>query len=68
MTAAAPASATARVSDRIAAKPAAETPTMIGNAVRRITRVAKPTASSASSFCASPMIPRMVIPSTPALS
>ncbi|MNL62026.1 hypothetical protein D3C87_1860070 [compost metagenome] len=54
-----------RASERIAAKPGAETPTMTGTLARSTTRLMIARLSSASSFGASPMIPRMVMPVQP---
>ena len=66
ITPAAPMSITLRDSERMAAKPGAETPTMMGlPAARLITRAASASASSASSLGASPSTPRMVKPLQP---
>ena len=56
---------TAAVSERIAAKPGELTPTTTGTSVRAMTRQAMSTASSWSSFGASPSWPSTVSPSTP---
>ena len=66
ITPAAPASMTLRASERMAAKPGAETPTMIGApAARLIMRVAMSRASWGSSLGASPMMPSTVTPVQP---
>ena len=65
MTPAAPPSMTPRARERMAAKPGAETPTMIGTPARRTTWFEIARASAGSSFGASPMMPRMVRPVTP---
>ena len=66
ITAAAPKSITLRESERMAAKPGADTPTMMGLPLARlITRAAICSASSASSLGASPSTPRMVKPLHP---
>ena len=65
MTPAAPASMAERASARMAAKPGALTPTTTGRPARRITRAATSSASPASSFGASPMMPSTVMPVQP---
>ena len=58
---------TLRASERMAAKPGAETPTMMGAALARlITREAISSASWGSSLGASPMMPSTVMPVQPA--
>ena len=66
MTPAAPASIDFSASERIEAKPGAETPTMICMFLARLTkRTATCSASAASSFGASPRMPSTVTPSQP---
>ena len=57
---------TLRASERIAAKPGADTPTMIGaEPARLIIRAATSSASCGSSLGASPMMPSTVMPVQP---
>ena len=66
MTPAAPASIEAFASERIEAKPGAETPTITCMFFARLTkRTATCSASAASSFGASPRMPSTVTPSQP---
>ena len=66
ITPAAPASIDARASERIAAKPGAETPTITCSfGARLMKRFATASASAASSFGASPRMPSTVTPSQP---
>ena len=66
MTPAAPASIEAFASERMVAKPGAETPTMTCMFLARLTkRIATCSASAASSFGASPRMPSTVTPSQP---
>ena len=66
ITPAAPASIDSRASERMAAKPGAETPTMICMVFARLTkRAATSLGLGGSSFGASPMMPSTVMPSQP---
>ncbi|GAV36414.1 hypothetical protein ROTAS13_04101 [Roseomonas sp. TAS13] len=67
ITPAAPLSITARLRERMAAKPGADTPTMTGSPAMPFTkRAAMSSDSSGSSFGASPMMPSTVTPVAPA--